>query len=572
MSKTEDSTDEVQMEDNTNREATRRTMLSTTADIVSDDRASQADGGEDRDPQEWGADNPSIPVSRRSILKGTGLAGALAVVPGMASAQQLQTKDYCEWEFGVDAQNHKLINLKSLGFADGTSIDSANDIGGGSGDPVDVLDDGATVLDDVGDLNMGSNLSATDDGGGQVTVDAASGGALTDSGSDNSAGGDQYQLPQAADSIDLEGQGGIQNGGPAEFGSINEAVFISPSDDPNTRISELPTTGGLAIFEPGTHTITSPVTDNGTSSLTLDGYGPASKLKVADSTQINCIEPSSDRVRIRNLQIDGNKANNSDGGDRSNQCGIYLDAVNDAVVENCYIHDTIFTAIRSQAGDQDIEQFVARDNRIEDVLFKIGNVRDGISVSVNGTGSHEIVKVHNNRLSEIGTWAIEVADNAEYVTITENIVRSKNYGSGLQPHNSASKCVVSGNVVELSGPTSDCGPGIRPAGSPDEIIISDNVIHVAGAEGIGLNDGSSAAGISIVDNQVHDVAEDGIINGHDDAIINGNGVFNAGGDGIVNSGADVILTENRIRGSGGSSINNSGAGGKSFGNITGDPN
>lgn len=148
---------------------------------------------EDQDHDHYEPEESEM-ISRRDAIKTGGLLAALGIIPGIvAGDQQLQTKEFCEWEFNIDAQDNWIKNLRQIE-------------GGVTGD---------SVLSNI----AGQNLSIDSDG----NLNASSGnsaGALTDSGSDNSAGGDQYVLPQATDSIDLEGQGGIQNGGPASFGSM----------------------------------------------------------------------------------------------------------------------------------------------------------------------------------------------------------------------------------------------------------------------------------------------------------------------------------------------------------------
>jgi hypothetical protein len=123
-----------------------------------------------------------------------------------------------EWVYGGPV-NMDGADLSNVGALDATSGSITNTLTAGTVDAetaiADVLDmdDAAADPSANGELQRnGADLKAYS--GGQVrnlSNIGSGGGALTDSGTDNADGGDQYVLPAAADSVDLQSDGEVEN-------------------------------------------------------------------------------------------------------------------------------------------------------------------------------------------------------------------------------------------------------------------------------------------------------------------------------------------------------------------------
>lgn len=77
--------------------------------------------------------------------------------------------------------------------------------------------------------------------------------------------------------------------------------------------------------------------------LTIEGTGRGARLKCADDTQINLIDASGVKgLTLKNLKLDGNKANNTDGGDDTTQNGLYIDGVTEfSGIENVWFENFV---------------------------------------------------------------------------------------------------------------------------------------------------------------------------------------------------------------------------------------
>jgi len=117
----------------------------------------------------------------------------------------------------------------------------------------------------------------------------------------------------------------------------------------NAAINALPSSGGTVLLLEGTYNIASSITilsDN----ITLAGVGHATKIFLVGGADCHPIQVGDESSTIsncvvRDLQVDGNKDNQSSGGR-----GIYLNGasgaeiLNSAVI-NCYVHDTFAEGI-----------------------------------------------------------------------------------------------------------------------------------------------------------------------------------------------------------------------------------
>jgi len=126
------------------------------------------------------------------------------------------------------------------------------------------------------------------------------------------------------------------------FGKIRNAKNFAIIQE---AIDSLLAEGGEVYLPEGTYIITAPITLP--SNITLCGAGKSTILRCADNTDINILYAiDKTNITIKDLTLDGNKANNIDAGDEELQNGIYLGGVCTYVtITNVTVHDTKRTGI-----------------------------------------------------------------------------------------------------------------------------------------------------------------------------------------------------------------------------------
>lgn len=100
----------------------------------------------------------------------------------------------------------------------------------------------------------------------------------------------------------------------------------------NTAINSL-TVGGRVLLLEGTYNITGDINISGKSNITLEGIKRGAVLKIPNSTSgtIRCISvDSSSGIAIKNIKIDGNKANNGSGS----HMGVYVVSCTNVLIDN----------------------------------------------------------------------------------------------------------------------------------------------------------------------------------------------------------------------------------------------
>jgi parallel beta-helix repeat protein len=101
--------------------------------------------------------------------------------------------------------------------------------------------------------------------------------------------------------------------------------------------------GGTVFVPPGTYIVDPSTSINITSNITLQGAGNGSVIKVKDNSDVlnNLIKvESQNNVTIRDLQVDGNRANQDLSDAVAVHYGIYIAASAHCRVENLWVHDT----------------------------------------------------------------------------------------------------------------------------------------------------------------------------------------------------------------------------------------
>lgn len=114
--------------------------------------------------------------------------------------------------------------------------------------------------------------------------------------------------------------------------------------DIQSGINALPAAGGVVYIKDGTYTISSTITIPSNVEIVGSGWNTIVKLAAAANVDVfnnSDLTGGNSNIVIRDLAIDGNKANQTTAG-----YGIYLKNVTNSLVSNVYVHDCYFDGIR----------------------------------------------------------------------------------------------------------------------------------------------------------------------------------------------------------------------------------
>ncbi|MBU1067881.1 right-handed parallel beta-helix repeat-containing protein [Patescibacteria group bacterium] len=294
-------------------------------------------------------------------------------------------------------------------------------------------------------------------------------------------------------------------------------------------IDALPAGGGLIHLSEGNYLLSATITLDDYVILEGSGWNTIIKAKNAFGN-IDCIATvSKTGVHVRNLQVDGNFANNPRAGSNDDQNGIHFNGCTHSSAEYTYVHDMPDNGLATSSSSTEIS---FDHNRVEDCHWKGIMVWEGKRCSVS-----------NNHVK--GTNIV-----VEYLSAEENI--------------------IIGNVIENAGTASASGVAIWVVAPTFELTICANVIKNSADDGIRLSGGANPLrGVVISNNIIVDAATKGIRFYHDggglaiaSVTINSNYIYNSGygiqflGPGIIE---DVVVIGNIIDGSSGFQFDSPGA-------------
>ncbi|RKY29583.1 MAG: hypothetical protein DRP74_08595, partial [Candidatus Omnitrophota bacterium] len=231
-------------------------------------------------------------------------------------------------------------------------------------------------------------------------------------------------------------------------------------------LNALPTNGGLVFLLEGIYNIGSTI-DIAKSNVTLMGSGRATILKLDANLPADehCIKSSGgglNNIVIRDIQIDGNKSNQS-----NSQSGIMFEAdydnwnpFTDISLVNLYIHDMSGNGINFIDG---VERAFIKGNRVENSYYGIyladafdsiitenqvfSNDIHGISLEIWDWYAPKRIVVSDNVISS-STYQGIYSNPTYYSTIANNISRN-NGGNGMEI--SGSYNAIVGNVAKENG-------------------------------------------------------------------------------------------------------------------------
>lgn len=395
----------------------------------------------------------------------------------------------------------------------------------------------------------------------------------------SSVGTDNLSVGGGQDITNSDNLGG--GGGPT-------VRVTNPSDesDINTAISGLPATGGTVeiVFdssESGSQTcvLSNPITDQGIEDVTLRQYGDG-KLTVADSTQISAINITDvDGWTIETLEIDGNIANQSDGGDKDNQVGILTAGCSDLTLRYNYVHDTQYANIRVRSEGTAYDNVDIYENRCVNTGNNSSGGSDNISVTALSSAKCTNFNIYYNECIDCGHQAIEVSVGCVNGTTAFNYIENST-NNALSIHFGSKQNVI-GNIVYGGGSEGAAGldmdvtngyaAGNLVVDNPNgirvqqectvsnnvcvncgivlidatDVLVSNNRITGSASPGISVRDGSVGV---VANNYMHDTDGPGIITYAPEVVLRGNTIVDHSGfQGMRLKNAGNTLIANTVR-------------------------
>lgn len=249
----------------------------------------------------------------------------------------------------------------------------------------------------------------------------------------------------------------------------------------NAALDALPDDGGRVILLEGTFVCTGSLVIP--SNTTLQGMGPATVIAIADDMDANLhlitnSDPTggNEGIVIRNLKLDGNKANNSAGIQR----GIFFDNISYSTIEN-----VIVTSFRNDG-------FILYDcdyNLVSNCLITLNDGTSGFSLD----GAAMPIRSRYNRiirntiLSNKFFGLIVNGDGNNENLIAENMVRS-NGRDGIHIDGGKNNTVIGNHVSDNSTDAANTWSGIMVTNDADNTNLQCNTVRGVGHKyGIRIN-------------------------------------------------------------------------------------
>lgn len=302
----------------------------------------------------------------------------------------------------------------------------------------------------------------------------------------------------------------------------------------NTAIASLSSGGEVHLLE-GTYYIASTITM--ASNVKLSGCGNGTILKIPNSnnSSMSVITATAINFQVSDLQIDGNKTNNSSGTQNGISFSINTSIPTCYIIDKIYVHDmrnyglvgggtedyywggTISNCFITNCGSDGI-QLGCQGNIIGNILVNntgwgINNTPgSGFGICANAVGNY----AHNNTAGGIQSYNCKnncvVTNQSTSGTGIRSFMSSGNFISGYATG-------ISGRMLSCVGNRITCGSvGISSEGSQEGAPVSNNQIY--------LTDGTTQTGIYL----------------YNSAYVNciGNGIYGSGGSDITKTGIHLL--------------------------------
>ncbi len=324
-----------------------------------------------------------------------------------------------------------------------------------------------------------------------------------------------------------------------EFNVATKQIYVTTFTDEgiNTAIDALGADGGIVILPEGEYVVNGEITID-QNNTTLQGAGEGTILKVPNGTNatLSIINVSTkDNCTIRDLVIDGNRANQAGGS----QYGIYTEACDNLKILNCTVKN-----IYGATGDaiHCLNSTIPTNVLIDGCTIDNCN-DDGIDINA---ATHS--RIVNCFISNIDDNGIDT-EGSEYLTMSNNVFTTCG-GAAIEFEQELGVAVTTTRYSEAVGNSiTDCGIGIR-INSGSHNSICGNTIENSTTDGI-LLDNTAARGdsnyntitgntiVTCGDNGIEEQANDGDYN-----LIQGNTIISCSGASIVTNGLHTQAYDN----------------------------
>ena len=231
---------------------------------------------------------------------------------------------------------------------------------------------------------------------------------------------------------------------------------IADQTEINQAIDDLPAAGGRIILREGTYTLSGKIIID-KSNVILEGQGMGSKIILANTTNTDIIEigdgvSTYTFISVKNLYIEGNKANQT-----SNGMGIQILAnTKKVIVENCRIENT----------ESDGIEIAGNDCRIINNMIETPGAR---GIEINSPAARNVIQ--GNLINSPANYGIMNNSGSTYCEIIGNTVITPS-GQAAAISSDASYTRIFSNSIEI---TIDDTDGII-LGNSSEVTVGGNVI------------------------------------------------------------------------------------------------
>ncbi len=291
--------------------------------------------------------------------------------------------------------------------------------------------------------------------------------------------------------------------------------------------------GGSCFVPQGTF-ISSQVTvpDN----VVLEGAGRSSILKLkAGSDQTFITNSGTTGMGVKNLTVDGNKANNNDA---TTGFGINFDTVTNSFVSNCYVHDCDAAGIRFV----DSSAIWITDNYTKD------NDGSGIEASSN---NYAIITNNNSDTDGVNAGSYSVSCTGDFIVLSKNTIKDADIGSIHFGHVGfpVTHSICIGNTLDTTSGSGETNAALL-VNEATYCVIGNNTIKDGGSRGILVF--TVGKNLVIENNNIYNCAKGGIrstVSFTKNIAIIGNiidTITAAGEDGIVLANCDGFVINDNI--------------------------
>ncbi len=336
------------------------------------------------------------------------------------------------------------------------------------------------------------------------------------------------------------------------FGIVDHTALVQAALD---------STEDDCLFEEGIYNITRPLTFS-QNSKTIRGTGPGTTFRLANGA--NCLMFNSttalSNITIRDLDLDGNGANQTDGAARGDRKILVIKNITGFQMLNCTVHDARHGAL----GEVGSSSYVLiAGNRFYNIGTSVTFPCDCIYVN---NGHH--IRIYGNSVD--GTTGANTdtgfaQDGIDHSAIVGNIIEGMTDGVSVSTSSGATSFhnVIDGNVIKGIGNTANsygvqCRQlgGAGAGGNLHDIIISNNVFeNCNSAVWVELTDRLKISGnisTNLVGTEMYHIKLNTAAGTINDITIRNN-CFQAGTRGIFFSangtyGGNIVIEENEFIG------------------------